>query len=474
MAAGDQRRPARGRGPGHRLRPALGPEGAAAAGPGGLRGPRLPHRRVAPRRRPRRQAGRRDRHRLQRDPGRCRRSSPKSPSSTSTSARPAGRCRRGTTSTRAGSAPSSAAFRLLRRLDRASVYAFQELAAAAFTRHRWLLPLFRALGTRQIKAAISDPELRRKVTPSYEFGCKRIMLTDEWYPTLTRSQRRAGRRADRRGHAERHPRRDRGRAPGRRDRPRHRLRQPRLRRADGDRRQRAAAPWRRPGPRWRAPTSASACPASPTCSCSTGRTRTAAAARSSTRSSAAIGHVLAALREMERERREPDRGSATRRPRASTASCAPPSPDRLAERLQQLVRRRERQRPEQLALDLERLPAPHGASSCPAPTSWRAAAPVQRRPRIGSRRDERAHPQLAVHAGERARLHRRQLSRRPRHRADRDRGLLRQRPHRRRQAPPASRRLRPRRRLDRARRHRRRLGDLPQHPAADTTSPRSS
>jgi len=74
----------------------------------------------------------------------------------------------------------------LHRLDRASVYAFQEIAAAAFTRYRWLLPLFRMLGMRQIKAAISDPELRRKVTPTHEFGCKRIMLTDDWYPTLTR------------------------------------------------------------------------------------------------------------------------------------------------------------------------------------------------------------------------------------------------------------------------------------------------
>ncbi len=75
---------------------------------------------------------------------------------------------------------------VLRRLDRAAVYAFQEVAAAAFTRHRWLLPLFRLLGMRQIKSAIADPELRRKVTPTYEFGCKRIMLTDDWYPTLAR------------------------------------------------------------------------------------------------------------------------------------------------------------------------------------------------------------------------------------------------------------------------------------------------
>jgi cation diffusion facilitator CzcD-associated flavoprotein CzcO len=75
----------------------------------------------------------------------------------------------------------------LRRLDRASIFAFQEFAAAALTNKRWLLPLLRAIGRRQINSAISDPELRRKVTPTDEFGCKRIMLTDEWYPTLTES-----------------------------------------------------------------------------------------------------------------------------------------------------------------------------------------------------------------------------------------------------------------------------------------------
>jgi cation diffusion facilitator CzcD-associated flavoprotein CzcO len=75
-------------------------------------------------------------------------------------------------------------FPLLRRLDRASVYAFNDLGAAAMTGQRWLLPILRAVATRQIKRAISDPELRRKVTPVDEIGCKRIMLTDDWYPTL--------------------------------------------------------------------------------------------------------------------------------------------------------------------------------------------------------------------------------------------------------------------------------------------------
>jgi len=86
------------------------------------------------------------------------------------------------------SARAQALFRrlpALHRLDRASIFAFQEFAAAALTDKRWLLPMLRAIGRRQINSAISDPELRRKVTPSDEFGCKRIMLTDDWYPTLT-------------------------------------------------------------------------------------------------------------------------------------------------------------------------------------------------------------------------------------------------------------------------------------------------
>jgi cation diffusion facilitator CzcD-associated flavoprotein CzcO len=75
---------------------------------------------------------------------------------------------------------------LLQRLDRRANFAFQEFGAAAMTRHRWLLPAIRAIGRRQIRSAIKDPELRRKVTPTDEIGCKRIMLTDDWYPTLTR------------------------------------------------------------------------------------------------------------------------------------------------------------------------------------------------------------------------------------------------------------------------------------------------
>jgi cation diffusion facilitator CzcD-associated flavoprotein CzcO len=79
-----------------------------------------------------------------------------------------------------------ARFPALQRLDRRAIFAFQELGAAAMTRHRWLLPAFRAISLRQITKAIEDPELRRKLTPEDAIGCKRIMLTDDWYPALAR------------------------------------------------------------------------------------------------------------------------------------------------------------------------------------------------------------------------------------------------------------------------------------------------
>jgi cation diffusion facilitator CzcD-associated flavoprotein CzcO len=77
-------------------------------------------------------------------------------------------------------------FPTLQRLDRAAVFAFMEAGALGMTSRRWMLVPFRAVASAQINRAIKDPELRRKLTPSDEVGCKRMMLTDDWYPTLTR------------------------------------------------------------------------------------------------------------------------------------------------------------------------------------------------------------------------------------------------------------------------------------------------
>lgn len=38
----------------------------------------------------------------------------------------------------------------------------------------------------KIRREISDPELRRKVTPDYKAGCNRLLLSNDWYPALDR------------------------------------------------------------------------------------------------------------------------------------------------------------------------------------------------------------------------------------------------------------------------------------------------
>jgi cyclohexanone monooxygenase len=37
-----------------------------------------------------------------------------------------------------------------------------------------------------IARGISDPGLRAKVTPTYELGCKRVLISNDWYPALDR------------------------------------------------------------------------------------------------------------------------------------------------------------------------------------------------------------------------------------------------------------------------------------------------
>ncbi len=77
---------------------------------------------------------------------------------------------------------------------------------------------------------------------------------------------------------------------------------------------------------------------------------------------AGVEHVIAALRELDRADAEPDRGA----PRGGRAvrrrAARRPRRDRLAQRLHELVRRRERQRPEPVAVAVERVPPPRRAA----------------------------------------------------------------------------------------------------------------
>ena len=39
---------------------------------------------------------------------------------------------------------------------------------------------------RHLERQVADPELRAKLTPHYGIGCKRVLLSNDWYPTLQR------------------------------------------------------------------------------------------------------------------------------------------------------------------------------------------------------------------------------------------------------------------------------------------------
>jgi len=71
-----------------------------------------------------------------------------------------------------------------RALVRATVYGvFESLGIGLFKFRPWLAPL-KGLWRLHRRVTIKDPELRRKLTPDYPFGCKRILFENAYYPAL--------------------------------------------------------------------------------------------------------------------------------------------------------------------------------------------------------------------------------------------------------------------------------------------------
>ena len=134
VGAADERRRARGRRAAHRLRAAVG-AAACRRSRGSTASPARPStpRAGATTSTLDGQARGGGRHRLQRDPGRARRSSRSSASSTSTSARRAGRSRKMDFAYSERTKRLFERFPALQRLDRAAIFAFHELGAAAMT-----------------------------------------------------------------------------------------------------------------------------------------------------------------------------------------------------------------------------------------------------------------------------------------------------------------------------------------------------
>jgi cation diffusion facilitator CzcD-associated flavoprotein CzcO len=75
-------------------------------------------------------------------------------------------------------------FPLAQRLARAFVYWTRELFVTGLLRNAKGLERLEAIARRHLARQVPDPELRAKVLPDYRPGCKRLLLSDDWYPAL--------------------------------------------------------------------------------------------------------------------------------------------------------------------------------------------------------------------------------------------------------------------------------------------------
>jgi cation diffusion facilitator CzcD-associated flavoprotein CzcO len=70
---------------------------------------------------------------------------------------------------------------------RLGMFAFFEMGTYGFTGHNAVLKPFQKIADREREKQLGgDPELLAKATPDYTIGCKRVLFTSDWYPTLLR------------------------------------------------------------------------------------------------------------------------------------------------------------------------------------------------------------------------------------------------------------------------------------------------
>ncbi|MEU9079411.1 NAD(P)/FAD-dependent oxidoreductase [Kitasatospora sp. NPDC048538] len=70
------------------------------------------------------------------------------------------------------------------RIRRGTLFALRELQVDAFVRRPGMLKVVQQFAERHLAQGVADPALRAKLTPDYRIGCKRILLSNTYYPAL--------------------------------------------------------------------------------------------------------------------------------------------------------------------------------------------------------------------------------------------------------------------------------------------------
>ena len=73
---------------------------------------------------------------------------------------------------------------LAQRVVRGGIFAAFESATPVFLGNPTLIGALERAGRAHLKRQVPEHELRRRLRPGYRIGCKRIILSDDWYPAL--------------------------------------------------------------------------------------------------------------------------------------------------------------------------------------------------------------------------------------------------------------------------------------------------
>lgn len=74
----------------------------------------------------------------------------------------------------------------LQRLYRALIYGAMEMRALGFLGNRKLMVRVEKMARDYIGRTVKDPALRKALTPDYQIGCKRILVSDDYYEAFNR------------------------------------------------------------------------------------------------------------------------------------------------------------------------------------------------------------------------------------------------------------------------------------------------
>ncbi len=76
-------------------------------------------------------------------------------------------------------------FPLAQRTMREALYYGRDTLAVPFAHEPRLMGLVERAARWHVRRQVADPKLRKQLTPDYAIGCKRVLLSDDYYPALT-------------------------------------------------------------------------------------------------------------------------------------------------------------------------------------------------------------------------------------------------------------------------------------------------